>query len=51
MSIPNWSALFLLVTNTNDVLDITFDFDNPNWLQEWNFALLRTKGLKDVSKA
>ena len=38
------------VANTNDVLDITFDFDNPNWLQEWNFALIRTKGLKDVSK-
>ena len=35
------------VANTNDIIDIVFDYDNPEWLKEWRYALIRTKGLKE----
>ena len=35
------------VANTNDVIDLTFECENNEWKKEYNFALLRTKGMKE----
>ena len=33
--------------NTNDEIDLTFDFDDNNWIKEKDYALIRTKGMKE----
>ena len=35
------------VANTNDEINLTFESDDENWKKEYNFALLRTKGMKE----
>lgn len=35
------------VANTNDEINLTFDCDNEEWKKEANFALIRTKGMKE----
>ncbi len=37
------------VANTNDEIDLTFETENTDWIKEWQFALLRTKGIKEFS--
>lgn len=33
--------------NTNDEINLTFDFDDKNWIKEADYALIRTKGMKE----
>ena len=33
--------------NTNDEINLTFDFDDNNWIKEADYALIRTKGMKE----
>ena len=35
------------VANTNDVINITFNCDSDDWKKEADFALIRTKGMKE----
>ncbi len=35
------------LANTNDSINLTFEFSDNNWLVESNWALLRTKGIKE----
>ena len=35
------------VANTNDEINLTLECDNNDWKKEFNFALLRTKGMKE----
>ncbi len=35
------------LANTNDEINITFEFENNDWEKEANYALIRTKGLKE----
>lgn len=35
------------VANTNDEINLTLDCNDNNWKNEFNFALLRTKGMKE----
>ena len=37
------------VANTNDEINLTFACDNNEWEKEANFALIRTKGMKDFT--
>lgn len=35
--------------NTNDLIELTFNFNNADWLLEADWALLRTKGMKEFN--
>lgn len=35
------------VANTNDIINLTLEYQNSDWENEFNFALLRTKGMKE----
>lgn len=36
------------VANTNDVIDITFVSDDNSWIKEYDRALIRTEGMKEL---
>ncbi len=38
------------LVNTNDEAIIKFECENSNWENEWNYALLRTKGIKNTTE-
>lgn len=35
------------VANTNDEINLTLEYDNPDWEKQADFALIRTKGIKE----
>ncbi len=35
------------VANTNDVINLTLEYENSDWEKEFNYALLRTRGMKE----
>ncbi len=35
------------VANTNDIIDLTLEYENSDWEKEFDFALLRTRGMKE----
>jgi len=37
------------VANTNDEINLTFESDSDEWKKEANFALIRTKGMKEFN--
>lgn len=37
------------IANTNDEINLTFDCDNYDWQKEADFALIRTKGMKEFN--
>ena len=37
------------VANTNDEIDLTLKCDSDEWQNEYPFALIRTKGMKEFN--
>ena len=37
------------VANTNDEINLTLNCDNDDWKKEANYALIRTKGMKEFN--